>query len=145
MEYEVGTLLEKEGGITYVEDVRVAAICEDPIQREAFRRNIRDELRMSGCMQSVIAEDEMLELVKLTTELEEWTVVVFVSLRRYVRDAASFWPTLAVASSSWFAYRLPKIQDVRCLQYRITRTSVSMHLEARPQNVVAREEQQRDE
>ena len=85
---EVVTSIEKEGEITYVEDVRVAAICEDPIQREAFRRNIRDELRMSGGMQSVIAGDEMLELVKLMAELEEWTVVVFVSLKRYVRDAS---------------------------------------------------------
>ena len=62
---------------------------------------------MSGGVQSVIAGDEMLELVKLVTELEEWTVVVFVSLRRYVRGAGSFWLTLGVASSSWFAYRLP--------------------------------------
>ena len=40
----------------------------------------------------------MLDLVKLTTELEESTVVA-VSLWRCVRDAASYWLTLAVASS----------------------------------------------
>ena len=127
VEYEVVTSIEKEG-------VRVATICENPIQREAFRRNIRDELRMSGGIQSVIAGDEMLELVKLMTELEEWTVVVFVSLRKYVRDAASF----------GLPWRLRRRHGLPTVSHKFKMSGAS-NISYLAQNVVAKEGQQRDE
>ena len=53
VEYEAVVSIEKKGEITSVEDVRVAAVCEDLFQCEELRRNIYDEFRMSGGVQGV--------------------------------------------------------------------------------------------